>query len=224
MKIIAVADLHGRLPEIEPCDLLLIGGDSLPMFSHSLDYQRAWSNKHFYPWLDSVPADEVVGIGGNHDFLFESDPLEAEALPWTYASDRVVEVGDLRIYGHPWVPYLPNWAFHGESAIVNYLLEEVPEGIDILLSHGPPYKAGTADQVLDGEHVGCPDLRAAVNRIKPKAIVCGHIHEGYGEHRIGVPSENGGSGTAGYEFIPVYNVAHNNVYYEPVNAPVEIEL
>lgn len=31
IKICAISDLHGDLPEIRPCDLVLVCGDSIPL-------------------------------------------------------------------------------------------------------------------------------------------------------------------------------------------------
>ena len=31
IKICAISDLHGYLPEIRPCDLVLVCGDSIPL-------------------------------------------------------------------------------------------------------------------------------------------------------------------------------------------------
>jgi hypothetical protein len=47
--------------------------------------------------------------------------------------------------------------------------------------HGPPYAIG--DLTTDGWLVGCEDLRAAVERKRPRLHVFGHIHEAFGEHR-----------------------------------------
>ena len=36
-----------------------------------------------------------------------------------------------------------------------------------------------------GFHAGCPELRKSVERVKPAAVVFGHIHEAHGNTMIG---------------------------------------
>ena len=55
----------------------------------------------------------------------------------------------------------------------------IPSDTQILITHGPPYG------ILDGEpgtseHLGCPELLKAVQRIKPLVHIFGHVHSGYG--------------------------------------------
>ena len=54
----------------------------------------------------------------------------------------------------------------------------IPEGIDILITHGPPF--GIGDLTSRGENVGCQDLLEIVEKITPTVHIYGHIHEGYG--------------------------------------------
>lgn len=59
----------------------------------------------------------------------------------------------------------------------------VPEDTDILVTHGPPL--GLHDMVaLGNERVGCPWLLKALERVRPRLHVCGHIHEGFGASRV----------------------------------------
>jgi Icc-related predicted phosphoesterase len=51
----------------------------------------------------------------------------------------------------------------------------IPEGVDILMTHGPP--AGFGDQILLGKNVGCPELLKRVLAAKPRFHLFGHIHE-----------------------------------------------
>jgi hypothetical protein len=208
-KIIATSDLHGSLPEIEPCDILIIAGDSCPVDNHQENYQRRWLEGRFRDWLLDQPAKHIVGIAGNHDFIMEKWPGVPGRLPWNYLQDKEIELEGVRIYGTPWVPNLPGWAFFGGMGSCAGRWDAIPEGIDILVSHGPPY--GYSDKVTF-THVGCTRMDTELQRIKPKAFVCGHIHEGYGHY----PHPDVGLG--------VFNVAHNNRDYRPVNAPVEISL
>ena len=54
----------------------------------------------------------------------------------------------------------------------------------IVLSHAPPY--GTkADDIGNGIHIGMPALREAVEKIQPRAVICGHAHENQCVERIG---------------------------------------
>src|SRR3954471_3350091 len=201
MKILAISDQHGFLPEIPECDVLLIGGDICPDFMTQKFYtsrvkvdkgeqrQKAWLEREFKPWLESVPAEHIVGIAGNHDFVFEKSFLIPD-LPWVYLRDSEVEVDGLRIYGTPWVPNLPFWAFHAKNdEAMKNVYADIPEGIDVLISHGPPKSYGdkvrgwAAKGSETDPHVGSIPLDEAILRVKPKAVICGHIHEGYGGYR-----------------------------------------
>lgn len=211
----AISDLHGSLPEIEPCDILLIAGDVCPdymrwtytsesRFLNGEQKQAKWLERKFKPWLESLPAKHIVGIAGNHDFVFER-PFLVPVLPWTYLQNTETTVEGLRIYGYPYVPNLPAWAFPGDDPSV------IPEGIDILLSHGPPDGMGDrASGALGGiNHAGSLPLRDRIKEVQPKVVICGHIHEGRG-----VYDKEG--------FPPVYNVAHMTIKYEPTGKEVEI--
>lgn len=207
MRIVLTSDLHGALPDIGPCDLLLIAGDVCPVENHDLDFQRNWLQTVFADWLEKTPAEQIVGIAGNHDFIFEAEKVD---LPWTYLQDAEATVNGLRIWGSPWVPNLRSWAFYGGPGRVRgTIIDAIPSGIDILLSHGPMYGAG--DRVMDGMYVGCKEMLNQIKRISPKLFVCGHIHEGYGAYSR-IPVEYG-----------VYNVAHMDVLYRPVQPPISLD-
>lgn len=54
----------------------------------------------------------------------------------------------------------------------------------ILISHNPP-KDTICDDIGGGIHVGSTAARAFIEKRQPDICVCGHIHEGRGEDKIG---------------------------------------
>lgn len=188
MKIVAVSDQHGHLPDIPACDLLLLAGDLCPATDHGLEFQRRWLDTRFRRWLAGVPAEKVIGIAGNHDFIFEQAPEAVPAdLPWTYLQDSQCVWRDLRIWGTPWQPWFFDWAFNGDPALLEKKWELIPHDTDILVVHGPPRGYGDAVPRGNGviENTGCPCLLARIEQVQPRLVVFGHIHEGRGEWRLG---------------------------------------
>ena len=201
MKIIAVSDLHGELNFKTPSgDILTISGDICPVNgSHSPTTQMYWLKNHFLPWCDKLIKDgivkHVVFISGNHDFVFKKVTTNTTgdfymALPDNvhYLFDSMVEIDGIKIYGTPWTPTFGNWAFMNSEDILDQSYAKIPEGLDILLSHGPAY--GLSDVILKGpyksyddddKHIGSKSLRKHLMRSKPKHMLFGHIHEA--EHK-----------------------------------------
>lgn len=135
----------------------------------------------FDRWLGTLPHKHKIFVAGNHDWLFQLDPAKARSLITNalYLEDAEAVVEGLRIWGSPWQPMFMDWAFNlprGPRLAQKWAL--VPAGIDILITHGPPW--GILDRVLHGEKVGCADLLRELARIRPKLHLFGHIHEGYG--------------------------------------------
>ena len=188
MKVVTISDLHGNLVDTPKCDLLLIAGDICPATDHSNEFQKEWLWSEFHPWLTWQKAEKIVWIAGNHDWIFENDPNIGKSLsPYYLCEDSCVVFG-LKIYGHPWTPRFCDWAFnanHEQRIAVN---SKIPDDTDIIIAHGPP--RGVLDTV-EGvtelrhgkevkEHLGCTALMQAVERVKPKLCVFGHIHSGRG--------------------------------------------
>jgi Icc-related predicted phosphoesterase len=187
MKIVAVSDMHGFLPDIPPCDLLLIGGDMTPVRDHSVGYQAEWLDTNFRRWLESVPARKTIGVAGNHDFIFQEAPERVPRdLRWTYLQDSSTEWDGLRIWGTPWQPWFYDWAFNLHEPDLVPKWDLIPAGTDILVLHAPPYGYGDGVPISDGvRRTGSPSLLKRIEAIAPRVVVFGHIHEGRGAWQIG---------------------------------------
>lgn len=220
MRVLATADLHGKLPAIPDCDLLLIAGDICPDFNpfgarhdRGEARQELWLKTYFRRWLWALNERgiEVVGIAGNHDFVFQHPRMIPKNLPWHYLRDESVTINDLTIYGTPWVPHVSQWAFYGRAVALEARADLIPGDTDVLLTHSPPYEVcDFTCERFGHDNVGDRSLNGAIERSKPRAVVCGHIHEAHGRGEC--------SG------VPVYNVSLVDENYDPVNPVVEISL
>jgi Icc-related predicted phosphoesterase len=209
ITIAAMADLHGILPTAPPCDLALIGGDVCP---HApLEAQAAWLDGAFRRWLERIPAREVVAVAGNHDWVFERAPHLVPELRWRYLQDRGVELFGLKIYGTPWQPRFRDWAFNLDEPELEIKFNQIPEGTDIVVCHGPPLGFGdVVPRPAGDEHVGSASLRDRLLAVRPRLCIFGHIHEGRGVYEMG--------GTV------LANVSLVNHRYDMVYTPMAFEL
>lgn len=216
MKVCCVSDLHGNLPDVPDCDLLLLGGD---LCRNHDDHK--WYGGTLKPWVDATAKRcKVVAVAGNHDFVFQRKPDAVPAMDWSYLQDSGIEWGGLKIWGSPWQPRFHDWAFNADEPELEKVWAKIPDDTDILLLHGPPhgygdkseYKWKTDDDTAwpGYEHTGSPSLLKRIEEVKPKLAVAGHIHSGYGVYRIG-PTV----------FVSASLV---NNRYVPVNLPVVVEL
>jgi hypothetical protein len=197
MLLRAYSDLHGFLPHIEPCDALLIAGDICPIGGEYGDHmpktQARWLKEVFNPWCEAMPVDRIVLIGGNHDSIL--DPIVGRGFHWelsekvTYLLDTSVQIpnGPL-IFGQPWIPKLWRWSFYKSNLKLADLASELPEGHDIWLFHSPPRLTEPGyllDLTYDGVHAGNRYVTPVIEERGPHLVICGHIHEGFGETTIG---------------------------------------
>ncbi|KAK1890827.1 Metallophosphoesterase MPPED2 [Dissostichus eleginoides] len=108
-------------------------------------------------------------------------------------------------------PWFNGWGFNlprGQSLLDKWNL--VPEGIDILMTHGPPL--GFRDWVpKELQRVGCVELLNTVQkRVRPKLHAFGGIHEGYGIMTDG--------------FTTFVNSSTCTVSFQPTNPPIVFDL
>jgi predicted phosphohydrolase len=206
MRLVLLSDthmLHGRL-EIPDGDVVVHAGD----FCSSGSFEEA---SRFATWFAALPHPHKVIIAGNHDRCLEADPSLGPKLfrDAHYLFDSGATLGGLAFWGSPWQPWFLSWAFNlPRGPALKAKWDLVPSGIDVLVTHGPP--AAILDRCESGEDAGCMDLRAAIERVRPRLHVFGHIHEGYGQRRIGPTL-----------FV---NASNCTAAYAPTNEPVVVDL
>ncbi len=221
MLIRVFSDLHGRLPAIDPCDGLLIAGDVCPIVGdHGPPAQLHWLRTTFSQWLSELPIERVLLTAGNHDFAFQQLGAGADyGLPQaaTLLLDEGAQLGPdgPQVFGQPWVPSLPAWAFHAEDAELARRAAAIPDGCDIWMQHGPPKPPPARDgehfalDYVSPSHVGNAAITDELLRRGPAVLVCGHIHEGFGHAQIGATD--------------VYNVSFLDEFYDTRWRHLELE-
>ncbi len=210
MRIAMISDLHGHLPHIEGADLLLIAGDVTPATNHKIDFQKNWLDTVFRNWLKNLPIKHKVFCFGNHDFFGEERPEEAKRMfadyPAVYLENNSCEIEGLKIYGSPETIEFYDWAYNRTKEQLKVRWNEIPEDTDILMTHQPPWGCGdTVFEKGNPINAGCYYLQQRIQSLKLKVACFGHLHEGYGEYRIGD--------------TPVFNVSYLNDRYVPTNEP-----
>lgn len=215
ITILAISDthsLHHKIRAMPDADVLI----------HSGDFTGSGTERDlikFNQWLGTLPYKHKLVVPGNHDTYCEDHPGIAKQLlsNCTLLIDEEVVIDGFRFYGMPWTPEFGRWSFMlPRGAGMRSVLSKVPEGIDVLISHGPPM--GILDNVLINpydpsqgvNHVGCADTYDTVMRIQPKVHIFGHLHDGYGQLKMGSTL-----------FV---NAAICDESYRPDRAPVLIRL
>lgn len=192
MKIVAISDIHGYLPELPECDVVTISGDIIPLhIQRNYEESIAWLSGPFQTWALNLPCKKVILIAGNHDFVFERLWKNVDlSSNWTmhrdsqqitnilfqqddydnkivYLQDSAYKYEGKTFYGTPWCPNLRNWAFYGTSDELSSRFNNIPYNTDVLLTHCPP-KFGTQGKVLQknnwnlGKDFGCDELQKTI--------------------------------------------------------------
>lgn len=222
MRIVCGSDRHLQPAFIPEGDVYLEAGD----MTFRGDLREVTKAIAYYKAL-LLRFKAVILIAGNHDWLFQKDPalarLQMKEAGLTYLEDSGIELNGISFYGSPWQPEFCNWAFN-LSRFDGSLAEKwdkIPEGIDVLITHGPPQNIldetagyqgieGTKEIYRPPEHVGCYDLAQRVKIVKPKVHVFGHIHHAYGSLI-----------KDGTIFL---NASVCNEKYKPVNPPFIVDI
>lgn len=178
MKIVAFSDLHRDVAMAEAivrdsgdADVVVGAGD---FATCGVGHQDTLSILRRM----TVP---FVLVPGNHDDLEE---LRAACADWPEAHvlhGQSVRIDGVVFFGigfgsgvvnpEPW-----NKALDEDEAA--RMMMQCTNGA-VLVSHSPPW--GVADRQKDGRHDGSAALRDAVLIRQPRIMICGHIHQGWGQ-------------------------------------------
>ncbi len=219
MIIDCIGCLHGFFPVLQGGDVLIITGDLTP--SDKLEQYL-----EFNLWLKKQDYDIKIVIGGNHDMLLEkgidckiSDdyialikPILAEKT--IYLENSGTEYKGLKFWGTPhslWFDRInPHCtAFTGHEDELKEKYDLIPNDIDILVSHSPPFNI--LDHNDNDFPCGSTSLKDVIDRINPKLFICSHIHEQGGK-------------IFKYNDITFINCSIMNADYHPTNLPIRIIL
>ena len=196
VKLLAFCDVHeSGYDGIDPTghDIVLIAGDlqgygccsGTKPSPERIASQVKFINEKFLPWCNKYPDVHFVVVAGNND-EFALDPVNPLlALPSGshihYLQDSLVEIKGLRIWGSPWVKIKNHRKgapkpFERSPDDFKKAFAQMPDDIDILVTHATPEVPGSYIAGSPENHFGCEALREIIEAKYPKVCVCGHIH------------------------------------------------
>lgn len=200
LRFVCISDTH-----MQHNHLNLPDGDVLIHCGDFTNHGSLPEIEEFLEWLSTLKYKHIIVIPGNHEMLLDAPYYEDYWSDWatqkecsieafkafsnlsnvTLLIDDDIVVEGFRIWGSPWVPQHGGWktGFNKTTDELELHWENViPDNIDILVTHTPC--KGYGDREPLGHTVGCPHLLSAIEKIKPKFHVCGHIHSDYGVHKF----------------------------------------
>jgi predicted MPP superfamily phosphohydrolase len=194
LRLVLISDIHDRPVTVPPGDVLILAGD---IFCGD----DTASLRSDLAWIKSLGFKNALAVLGNHDLvlthLLKTQSETARGLlasaGVTLLRDSDTLIDGLRVYGVDW-----------RSAAA------IPAGSDVVVSHCPAKGMVDQRQPPTSEHLGDGWLAKQIEVVKPRLIVSGHFHGGYGR------AERDGT-----TFV---NCSLANENRQSVNPPVVVEL
>ena len=156
-NIFAFSDTHGshRLLQVpEDVDIVICAGDAVE------DDLKGGEYDDFIEWFSSLSAKWKIFMPGNHELSFElarADRIISQMNEkGIIVLENAVEECDAVVIA----------SISGYATIAD---EDVPDDIDILVTHNPPYG------ILD-ENIGSVNVLNIIMKAKPRYHLFGHIH------------------------------------------------
>eukprot|EP00128_Syssomonas_multiformis_P009359 Colp12_sorted_trinity150504_noHs@35462 len=230
LRFVCISDTHGKHRDLHlpKADVLIHGGD----FTNTGEKSQV---EDLHKWLCEQEITHKIVIAGNHDVTFElkyyketgqkkfhkhvKTPFDAPAIKKILQdSSQVIYLEDsayelpfgIKVWGSPWQPEFLDWGFNlkrGDECRKAW--KKIPTDVAVLVTHGPPL--GRLDEAEHGRRTGCVDLMQEIQkRVKPRAHIFGHIHEGYGVSSDGYTS--------------YVNASSCNFQYRCINRPIVFDL
>lgn len=164
-NIFAFSDTHGshRLLQVpENVDIVICAGDAVE------DDLKGDEYEDFIEWFSSLSAKWKIFVPGNHELSFgvgQADKIVSRMNERgiIVLEDAVEECDGVVIA-----------SISGNAAIAD---EDIPDDIDILVTHNPPYG------ILD-EDMGSLNLLNFILKAKPRYHLFGHIHSTAGQSQM----------------------------------------
>ena len=137
MKIACFADTHKCVDglEIPESDVVICAGD----FCNIGSFEDIIA---FNTWFKDLPAKHKIVIAGNHDVSFENNLTISKTFldeSIIYLQDELIEINGTTFYGSPWQLPFNNWAFNLPEDALHRKFDRIPDNIDVLITHSPPY-------------------------------------------------------------------------------------
>jgi putative phosphoesterase len=169
MKILAVADIHGsqfrlnlvlkNIKKYEP-DIVVVCGDITQFGPGEIA-------KNF---LNQIPV-KTLAVTGNIDSSDVKDGIiNSRAL---FIEQKQVIINEIPFFGIN---------ESDDNIYKNIKEKKLVNQKTIIVTHIPPY--GTKDKIFIGLHGGSKRLRRIVDKLKPRLVLCGHIHEDPGYSKL----------------------------------------
>ncbi|MFB6143958.1 MAG: metallophosphoesterase, partial [Candidatus Nanohaloarchaea archaeon] len=172
LELVAFSDTHGQhrlVYDVPEGDVLVFAGD---MTEHG----RIAEVEDFADWMGGLEHDLKVAVAGNHDYCFEDyrrgeavEALEDNGI--VYLENGSVDYRGVTFYGSPYSNTFDEYVF-------NEGFGNIPDRADVVITHGPP--RGMLDELGDYGHIGCEELKKALEGRDLEAHIFGHVHQQHG--------------------------------------------
>ncbi|CAF1384598.1 unnamed protein product [Rotaria sp. Silwood1] len=184
LRFVCVSDTHNQIDR-----LIIPHGDVFVHCGDAVNYMTCTRDLiNFNKFVGTLPHTHKLFISGNHCVSLNPkrpDLTQKILSNMTYIQDQVIDIEGVQIYGSSWHPkrgilYRSNAFGYHHKKIRADKWTQIPENIDILLTHSPPYSIRDYNP-LNAKHMGCPGLLdEIVTRVKPRIHLFGHIHDDHG--------------------------------------------